>query len=175
VPRDAINIASRAAQRCFDGSTIAVPTVRDAAYRWFQQDKGSATNGNELARSLLNSIRDDVIGQRRARAFLLAQDETRHPLIQQLIDDRILHVIKRGYSAQDEPGVRYDVLQIDYGCYVDLINTNNEPLGLLEVVGATGEPGFVEVPADDYRAIRRSILRLDAVLPSIGYAEDEEQ
>jgi hypothetical protein len=62
----------------------------------------------------------------------------RDPLIQQLIDDRILHVIKRGYSAQDEPGVRYDVLQIDYGCYVDLMNTVNEPQGLFQVVSGDG-------------------------------------
>jgi hypothetical protein len=71
VPRDAINLASRAAQKCFDGTLISVPKVRDAAYRWFQQDKGSAINGNEEARRLLDAIRDDVIGQRRARAFLL--------------------------------------------------------------------------------------------------------
>jgi hypothetical protein len=55
---------------------------------------------------------------KKARAFLLAPDHTEHPLIRQLVDDRVLHIIKRGYSSKDEPGTRYDVLQIDYGCYV---------------------------------------------------------
>ena len=36
-------------------------------------------------------------------------------------------MIRRGYSAQDEPGERYDVYSIDYGAYVDLIRTKYEP------------------------------------------------
>jgi hypothetical protein len=34
-------------------------------------------------------------------------------------------------------------IKIDYGCYVDLKNTNREPLGLFEV---DDEHGYVEVP-----------------------------
>ena len=43
--------------------------------------------------------------------------------------------------------------KIDYGCYVDLLTTNKEPKHLF---GET-EQG-VEVPPDDYRAIRVECL-----------------
>lgn len=51
---------------------------------------------------------------------------------------------------------RYDVYKIDYGCYVDLISTSRAPVGLL---AGTDDGAFVDVPPDDYRSIRRAILR----------------
>jgi hypothetical protein len=91
-------------------------------------------------------------------------------LIQQLIDDRLLHLIKKGYSSKDDVGKRFDVLQIDYGCYVHLLRTGSSaPQGLLNV--GLDEDSFYaamyddfEVPEDDYRAIRRAVLDLPSKL-----------
>lgn len=58
------------------------------------------------------------------------------------MDDRILHLIKRGWSGKDNPGERYDVLQIDYGCYVHLLGTNAAPQSLL---GGDDEEDFSAV------------------------------
>jgi hypothetical protein len=66
----------------------------------------------------------------------------------------ILHVLKRSVSSNDEPGARYDVYKIDYGCYVDLINTTRAPEGLFQ----EDDGHYTEVPKDDYRSIRRAIL-----------------
>ncbi|MFM0085073.1 hypothetical protein P0D72_40420 [Paraburkholderia sediminicola] len=49
------------------------------------------------------------------------------------------------------------------GCYVDLLSTAKEPEGMFPA----GEPseldgGYVDVPPDDYRAIRRAVLDLTA-------------
>jgi hypothetical protein len=78
-------------------------------------------------------------------------------LIQKLFDLRVLHVVQRGYADKDKPGVRYDIYTLDYGTYVDLMNTSKRP-----------EPSFIElpidepeefvVPFDDKRRIRRIIL-----------------
>ncbi len=47
---------------------------------------------------------------------------------------------------------------IDYGCYVELANTTKMPQGLFQ----SDDPNeYVDVPKDDYRSIRRAILRLD--------------
>lgn len=70
----------------------------------------------------------------------------------------MLHVLRRGISAQDRAGIRFDVYGIDFGCYVQLLTTNRAPLGRFAPV--EGED-YVEVPADDYRSIRRAILDLD--------------
>jgi hypothetical protein len=104
---------------------------------------------------------DKVIGERRARAFLLPQTDRDDPLIATLYDARVLHVIKRGVAAQDRAGVRFDVYALDYGCYVEFINTARAPEGLFEADSEeTTEGTWVEVPANDYRSIRRSILDL---------------
>lgn len=161
VPRDAINILMLAAQRA-DEAAISVDHVRGAARDWYVRDKEKAIQGNPQALALLHWVIDKVIGERRARAFLLEQGErASHPLIGALYDARVIHVIKRGVATHDRPGVRYDVYSLDYGCYVELMTTARAPLGLFEVEVEDGELGFVEVPTDDYRSIRRAILELE--------------
>ena len=102
---------------------------------------------------------DEVIGQRNARAFLL-QTNKKDKLIDYLFDSRVLHIIKENISGKDTPGLRYNVYSIDYGCYVDLLNTKNAPKGLFAVIDDEDEI-YIEVPKTDYRAIRRAILDLD--------------
>jgi len=48
---------------------------------------------------------------------------------------RLLHLLKKSISSNVEPGRRYDVFKIDYGCYVDLINTSRAPGGLFQGEG----------------------------------------
>jgi hypothetical protein len=161
VPRDAINIAIQAAQLA-DDRQISVNDVRAAARRWYTRDKESAVAANDEARRLLHWIIDTVIGERRARAFLLEQGEAKsHPLIGSLYDARVLHVAKRGVATHDQPGVRFDVYQLDFGCYVELLTTVRAPEGLFEVENEAGDTKYVDVPTEDYRSIRRAILDLD--------------
>jgi hypothetical protein len=153
VPRDAINILSIAAQKASDRK-ISVPDIRGAARSWYQRGKEATVNSDPEAQRLLHWIIDKVIGERRSRAFLLLAG-TQHPLVDTLFDERVLHVIKRGLSTRDQPGVRYDAYKIDYGTYVDLMATDRAPLGLMVL---DDEATFVNVPPDDYRVIRRAIL-----------------
>lgn len=160
VPRDAINIASKAALRA-GSKAISVPDVRAAARSWYQADKEGALRGNPEALRLLNWVIDDVIRQKRARGFLVEQRASRSDVLLKLYDARVLHLVRRGYSSPEEPGQRFDVWVIDYGAYVDLINTKLNPTSLL----STTEPDSldesaerVEVPISDFRAIRRALL-----------------
>ena len=63
-------------------------------------------------------------------------------------------------SGHDQSGVRYDVYSIDYGCYVDLMNTAKAPKGLF-AIDTDGEAEYIEVPENDYRSIRRAILDVE--------------
>lgn len=172
VPRDAINILSIAAQKALD-QKISVPHIRAAARNWYLRGKEVTVHSDPNAERLLHWIIDQVIGARKSRAFLL-RSGTRHELVDTLFDERVLHVIKRGISARDQPGVRYDAYKIDYGAYVDLISTNNEPGGLFALDEAPSR--YVDVPPDDYRAIRRAILDIsefEATIPSNARSEEE--
>ncbi|WP_338690502.1 hypothetical protein V5279_29175 [Bradyrhizobium sp. 26S5] len=95
VPRDAMHVLALAAQKANE-SPISMPTLRNAALTFFQQDKYSAIQSNPANSKLLDWIRDEVIGNRRTRAFLLpvnVKDET----IDRLFDRRALHIV---FSAQ---------------------------------------------------------------------------
>lgn len=159
IARDAINILGIAAIKANDNK-ISIENIRAAARIWYTRGKEKSISTHEKALSLLQWIVDEVIGKRNARAFLL-QTNQRDPLIDYLFDARVLHIIKENVSGKDTPGVRYNVYSIDYGCYVELINTANAPKGLFEAF-EDDEAGeiFVEVPKNDYRAIRRAILDL---------------
>jgi hypothetical protein len=158
VARDFINILQLAAMRS-DNTKITMNEVHSAAKDWFERDKQRNLDTRENAQELLQWVRDEVIRGKKARAFLLNASVS-HPLIEFLFDERVIHIARRTYSAKDDPGVRYRVWKVDYGCYVDLINTVNNPTNFLnDGVNVVGEE--ISVPDDDYRAVRRAILDLN--------------
>lgn len=158
VPRDAVNILGIAAQKA-GNDQISVPDIRVSGRVWYSRAKQNAVSSKPGAQDLLSWIIDKVIGHRSAKAFLLPID-TQDDLIDFLYDSRVLHIIKQGVSAQDIPGVRFNVFALDYGCYVDLMNTAKAPKGLFEVDGDDGAE-YIEVPQTDFRSIRRSLLDLE--------------
>ena len=157
VPRDAINILSIAAQRAND-SSISIGDVRTAAQSWYLGTKDAAVSSHDDAKLLLSWLVDKVIKERRAKGFLL-EAGIRDPLIDFLYDERVLHVLRKGISAKDQPGQRYNVYGIDYGCYVDLISTARAPQGMLDLGDSTSDYTLM-VPHTDLRSIRRCILNL---------------
>jgi hypothetical protein len=158
VPRDAIHVLSHAAQRAGD-QTISVSDVRTAAQLWYQASKDAAVSAHDQAKTLLLWIVDKVIKERQTKAFLL-ETGTRDSLVDFLYDERVIHLLRKGMSAKDAPGKRFNVYGIDYGCYVDLINTAKAPRGFLDL-GDGGAPDFsVTVPKTDFRSIRRCVLDL---------------
>lgn len=157
VPRDAINILIHSAIKA-DDDKISIPHIRIAAKNWYTTDKEKAVSARSEAKFLLRWIIDEVIGKLNSRAFLLHADVS-NDAIEYLFDNRIIHLIKQNISAKDLPGDRFNVFSIDYGTYVQLINTTHEPKGLFQAETESGEQ-FVEVPVNDYRSIRRSILNI---------------
>jgi hypothetical protein len=164
VPRDAIHILSHAAQRANE-QLISIGEIRTAAQQWYLASKEAAVGSNENARALLVWVVERVIKERQAKAFLL-ESGTRDALIDFLYDGRVLHVLRKGISAKDSPGKRFQVYGIDYGCYVDLVNTARAPRGVLNLGDDT--PDFVvDVPKTDLRSVRRCILDLPAFYHSL--------
>lgn len=159
VPRDALNLIAKVVTKAY-GQPIAMNHVRAGARDWYNQDKAAVIRNDPMLADLLQHIIAEVIGNRRARAFLLSS-KTRHAGVDKLFDSRLLHILKKNVSSNDEPGARYDVYKIDYGCYVDLINTTRAPEGLYQ----EEDGAFTEVPKDDYRSIRRAILDPSNLVP----------
>jgi len=136
---------------------IDLNSVEEAARDWYETDKSTVLS--EAQRTALNMIMTDVIGKRQAKMFMLAREHANHPMIQGLFDLRLIHLISRGYSDKENPGLRYNIFSLDYGTYVDLKRTNSEPeqFTLLEDGNADDRNDRI-VPFKDKRSIRRVIL-----------------
>jgi hypothetical protein len=162
VVRDLINIFISA---FFDSQRksrdkIEHPSIVEASRQWFEQDKSQ--NLDENLRRILEKIVNEVIGQKKARSFLIPRDLEKHPFIQRLFDLRVLHLMKRGYADKDNPGVRYNIYSLDYGTYVDLKHTSKQPD--LEFFDDKEESNEFVVPFDDRRSIRRIVLTSDILI-----------
>jgi hypothetical protein len=155
VPRDAINVLSKAALHASEFH-ITLRHVREAARAWYLSDKENILRTKPAGRDLLHWIIDHVIGKRQIRGFLLKQGNESH-LIDWLYDARLIHSLKRGIAAKDQAGVRFDAFAVDYGCYVDLLTTKGGPRGLLSI----DDNDELGVPEDDFDRIRGAILDLD--------------
>lgn len=131
-------------------------SIVESSRQWFERDK--AQNLDDQLNATLRRIVDEVIGNKRARSFLIPRELEKNDNIQKLFDARVIHLITRGYADKDNPGIRYNVFGLDYGTYVDLINTNKKP-ELQFVNEDEREQGdeFI-VPFDDKRSIRRIVL-----------------
>ena len=171
VPRDFLSVLRKTIEHKPSGK-IEVQDIRNAAREWYVQDKHTSVTGHDLALRLLNWIIDKVIKGRKAKGFMLEQGK-KDQLIIYLFDNRLLHIIKQGSSAKDQPGMRFDCYAIDYGCYVELINTANKPKCLFEDEDLNVEVIPIEVPRDDYRSLRRSILNLDEFYESMEKRKEE--
>jgi Cdc6-like AAA superfamily ATPase len=157
VARDLINIFNKA---FFDAhrrglEMIDKKAILEASRQWFEQDKENSLDGD--LRRVLKRIVEEVIGHRKARSFMLPRELEKNNIIQKLFDARVLHLMQRGYADKDNPGTRYNIYTLDYGTYVDLINTSKQPqIDLID--GDVSETGEFIVPFDDKRSIRRIVL-----------------
>jgi hypothetical protein len=159
VVRDLINIFTKAYFHAHkrDRESIDRRAITEAARQWFEQDK--AKNLDDDLQTVLRRIVDQVIGEKKARSFLLPRQLERHPIVQRLIDARVLHHVQRGFADKNNPGVRYNIYALDYGTYVDLMGTSKQPeMGFTE--DHLEEEGFI-VPFDDKRSIRQIVLTED--------------
>lgn len=156
VIRDFINVFSIAffdAQRKLR-KKIDKKIIIEASRQWFENDKSK--NLDNTLHEKIRKIIDEVIGNKKARSFLVPRELEKDGVIQQLFDARVIHLVKKGYSDKDNPGIRYNVYSLDYGTYVDLINTSRQPQIEFEFIDLVTED-FI-VPFDDKRSIRRIIL-----------------
>ncbi|MCL4552201.1 MAG: hypothetical protein M1305_01400 [Candidatus Marsarchaeota archaeon] len=164
VARDLINIFTAAlfSSQRRNRDKVDMKGIAEGAREWYEKDK--AINLSEEQREVLRRIIDEVIGTRRARSFLLEKRYEKEPLIQSLFDYRIIHLAHRGYSDNDNPGLRYNIYTLDYGTFVDLRNTTRQPeLAMPNIETVTNSEERI-VPFDDKRSIRRIVLRPEIFL-----------
>ncbi len=102
VPRDAIYIFESLLTKAW-GERFTKEHVRASARDWYNREKSKILRERSDLNDLMLRIIEEVIGKRRARAFLYKAN-TRNILLEELFDARLLHILKKNISSNDEPG-----------------------------------------------------------------------
>ncbi len=135
IPRDFLNIFVRSflnyiASTTKPESRIGIKDIREATVIWYETDKKKEIDKNAETKLLLEKIVQKIVLEKKRAQFLIPNKISNDKNIQRLIDLRVLHLRKSGYSHQDNVGVVYNIYSIDYGCYSSLnlqrsmLNTN---------------------------------------------------
>lgn len=131
IPRDFMNLFINSFDKFLMASNksakrISVINLRSANSEWYETDKKEQIDKHQTERQLLVEIVKEVIENKRSVHFLIPEKHSKNKHIQNLIDFRVLHLRRNGYSHKDHSGVSYNVYSIDYGCYNSLnISKNN--------------------------------------------------
>lgn len=128
VPRDFINIFAKAffLTASHSDDRIDAGAVRTAAGEWYGIDK--ADNLDPEQEMLLRAIVGHVVGKHRVTSFAAQRHQERHRLIQELVDLRLLHLVRRNWMRDHKnPGDRCTVFRVDFGSYAPLMGTSRAP------------------------------------------------
>jgi hypothetical protein len=166
VTRDFIRLFHDA---CFDTvrrrkRTIDIRSVRQMARELYAKEK--KVNADDSQRAALDRITREVVGRHKARSFLFDQDVERTDMIRSLMDLRLIHLVKRGFTPDgDDPARQYNVYTLDYGTYVHALGTDRAPTGDFSSDHSAGDD--IVVPFHDDRAIKRIILEPELLGPGV--------
>ncbi|WP_313053822.1 ORC-CDC6 family AAA ATPase [Pseudomonas lopnurensis] len=131
IPRDFMNLFINAYDRFLlssgiDAKRISVKNLRSANAAWYETDKKEQVDKHHVERQLLIEIVKEVIERKKSMHFLIPEKHAKNKHIQNLIDFRVIHLRKSGYSHQDHSGTSYNVYSVDYGCYNSLNISRNK-------------------------------------------------
>ena len=130
VPRDFINLTINAYDKMMlsgrRGQRIGVKHLRAANLEWYEADKKEQVDKHPIERQLLSAIVEEVIGKKKSIHFLVPEKYSKNQHILNLIDFRVLHLRRSGYSHKEHAGEVYNVYSIDYGCYNSLKISKNK-------------------------------------------------
>ncbi|GCL74889.1 hypothetical protein PN4B1_48750 [Paenibacillus naphthalenovorans] len=154
IPRDFINLFINAYDQFLlnvssQSRRIGVKHIRLATVDWYRSDKKDQVDNFIHAKQLLEKIINDIVLKKQKTHFLIPEKHSDNEYLQQLIDLRVIHLRKKGYSHKDNKGVAYNVYSVDYGCYTSInIHQPNLDSGLIQEIDSI----------DNFRDIRRVSL-----------------
>ncbi len=153
--------------------SLSKPNIASAATEWFDSEKLANIKGEREVVDTLAFIMDKVLKGYKSRTFLVESGKSSHPRLTRLLNERVLHRLNGQYSSPARPGVRYDILTVDYGAFIRFRGTGNEvdEAVFLQRPSPNENREVCEtVPVDDKRSIRRIIFDPEE-LTIDGYAK----
>jgi hypothetical protein len=98
-----------------------------------------------------------------SRYFLIEEIQAENELVETLVDQRVLHLMRRGYSDQLSPGMRFNLYALDYGTFVNFENGLVQPKSTRDHDYATIAGGVCCNPFGDDRVVPRVVVDLSTM------------
>ena len=128
IPRDFINLFIYSYEQFKDSNAkhISVKNIRLATSSWYETDKKKQVDEHPIEKALLQAIVQEIVVNKNSSHFMIGEQYSTNSHIQSLIDFRVLHLRKKGYSHKDLAKETFNVYSIDYGCYnhLNITRTN---------------------------------------------------
>jgi hypothetical protein len=155
VARDLLNIFGLAYFECIRNncSQVESNSISVAARQWFHHDK--EINIEYDLRRLLRRIVHETVNKHGSHYFLLKQEYAGVDILQRLLDKRVIHLIVKGYADHYTTFQRYNIYSLDYGLYLDIMETGRFALKA-RLQKATSDHQIT--PYGDKRKIKRIVL-----------------
>lgn len=129
VPRDFLTVFTKAFFRAAQArrETIDAAAVREAGTEHYEDSK--VLNVGEDEEKILRLLLGECVGRRGHAIFLVSKRIETHPVLESLVDYRLLHPVERSYRP-DAMGLEapFNVYSFDYGAYAHLMGTERAPL-----------------------------------------------
>ncbi len=131
IPRDFMNLFISSYDKYLltssnNAKRISVQNIRSANSEWYETDKKEQIDKHPVERQLLTEIVREVVENKKSIHFLVPEKHSKNKHIQNLIDFRVMHLRRKGYSHKDHSGTSYNVYSIDYECYNSLNISKNK-------------------------------------------------
>jgi len=126
IPRDFLNVFKRSYDYFvgdLKAKAICIRHIKKAVADWYNEDKLSGLSNESNLYKMLEKLVNEIIIGRRTKQFIVQSSESSNKEIQNLVDLRLLHLIKQGWSSKTTPGERFDVFSIDYGAFISILAT----------------------------------------------------
>ena len=117
-PRDAINLASKAARKA-TGEKVTAEDVLRAADDYFWSTKYKNIEGDSDLEALFAQLMNLSI-ERGMRTVLFDRADLRRPLMDKLYDARLIHLLNSSLRPVGKAKM-YDVYAVDFGSYAELV------------------------------------------------------
>lgn len=121
VPRDALQIIGLAAAVAGERA-VSANDIQTAARDFYLRDKEGKLD--KEAQPVLNNFINDCVEKSTRNVYLRRHGESDSDVIQSLYDARLVHRVQQGVSLDEgDFADTYDVYVVDYGCFVQLLNS----------------------------------------------------
>ncbi len=157
VPRDALNILSKATQSA-GGHHLQFKDILTGSRVWSRNDKESTLSTYPIPKAAFGAIRKHILKKKPRGRLILIREGSKFDIVKQLIDLRVIHVQLKDYIVSNDDAYNYTIFSIDYGCYVNWITAE-----IFDEGEIMSDLSYSIIPSLSFKNLRSSVIDIEEI------------